>query len=211
MKNAPVTLLLLSLYAACCSVAADGYEWMYKCSATGYVGTAAGSSDDYDPSDAAGLGGTWFHMAVYHQSGLDGWTGPSGFFASDMRMPLTSTPGAAKTWRMYGWDDPELPPEYTFHTISLLWAGSDPSVFDGIQFRLTFVRSAAGVADPGIPIGETIILNGRNGGGWALPVYRTDNGLDGYVFDLTATVIPEPSALLALSAGLTGLALRRRR
>jgi hypothetical protein len=44
-------------------------------------------------------------------------------------------------------------------------------------------------------------------------VYKTTDGTTGYMFTLTATVIPEPSSLLALLAGLGGFGamLRRRR
>ena len=46
------------------------------------------------------------------------------------------------------------------------------------------------------------------------PTYRTDNGLTGYQFELSATAVPEPSSLAAVLCGIGGLtsfAFRKRK
>ncbi len=150
------------------------------------------------------------YVGTYHVCNQDtgGWTGPTGFYKTDWRAPLSQSPGSSQTWRLYVWGDPTLPessPDIQVRFTS--FSVEDPA----IDLRLTLVGRPEGVT--GGPVLGTVYT-------WpwgyyldiTLPVIRTTNGLEGYVFDLTATVVPEPSSLLALSAGLAGVvgALRRR-
>lgn len=205
-------LLILLPHAAPC--AADDLYWNFNGSR--FFGTSSSASDNYDASDLLGSGTGSIHVGVYHEQGTDGWMGPTGFYRSDFRAPLGAAPGATKTWRIYLWADSTLPSDR--ETIGLYWYGTEGvwSALSGVEFRLTYVRPATGVTGDTYPVGSYLTMNDHpDGTGWGpVPAIRTDNGLDGYVFDLTATVIPEPPALLALSAGLTGLtglALGRRR
>ena len=76
---------------------------------------------------------------------------------------------------------------------------------DWLHATLSLVSKPSGVSDG--PTLETIwdLSAQPDGSCITLPVIRTTNGLDGYVFDFTATVIPEPSSLLALLAGVAGI------
>lgn len=209
-----IAVMCFSGVAAWGSVNEWHWGFPYDTIAAGVSGSA---SDNYDALDGPPRDEPWaIHTGFYHEQGVDDWTGPTGFYHRDIRAPLAAVPGASKTWRLHLWADPTLPPDR--ETIGLSWRGSGVywTALHNIEFRLTYVRSAIGVTDFVNVVGSSILLNDyRDGGTWGnLPAVRTENGLDGYIFDLTATVVPEPSALLALAGGLAGLGLpfvRRRR
>jgi len=149
------------------------------------------------------------YVATYHSSTTAGgtWTGPPGFYGIDYRAPIPLIPGQSKTWTMYVWAVPLWPWNIRF-------AWSHYFTFpDEFYFTLTLKSKPAGII--GGPIAGTVWdLSAQPNAGIQLPIFRTANGLEGYVFDFTATVIPEPSSLAALLAGLGGLGAlgwRRRR
>lgn len=181
-------------------------------------GTRSTTSDDYDPPSSPDPyapadralytgGNLCMYVAIYHNSEDEGstWTGPSGFYEMDYRSPIALIPGQSKTWTMYVWAAPgatatSIPLEYLFN-------GSPQ---DELHFTLTLKYKPEGIIG-GPSVGTVWDLSAQPEVYVSLPVFRTANGLEGYVFDFTATVVPEPASLAALCAGLIPLAFRRRR
>ncbi|MCE5322820.1 hypothetical protein LLG46_05820 [bacterium] len=181
-------------------------DWQWSFSHSRFFGTSTGANDGYDGLDIL-TPENWSGCLIgfYHQLGVSGWTGTTGFYVNDIRAPLGMTPGTSKTWRIYLWADPDYPSQ----SIGLSWfpsSGISQEVLDTIEFRMTYIRSAVGVSDAHT-VGEYWILNDYpdGGGTGSFTTCHVENGLDGYIFDLTATVIPEPSGLLALVCGLAGI------
>lgn len=209
-------LLLFSLVLPL-SARADSGTWHCVLGQQAYIGTRPLALDGYDGNDAQGGYGSYINIGVYHDQTQEDWTGPGGFYGTDIRAPLGTAAGDSKTWRLYYWNNSDAPAEWT--ETFLTWYLNTGGLQDKLVWTLTFTRLPIGMGgwDPppyGSPVlGETVLLNDRGEGSWMLQTYRTTNGLDGYIFDLTATVIPEPSSLLALVTGLAGLGafLRRRR
>ena len=165
----------------------------------GVFGTDPSAQDDYDASDLAILSGYDLYVATYHSNTTDaGWTGPTDFYRNDICAPMAV--GQSQTWTIYVWAAPSLPPDASFIAVDF---GHNAGVPDGLSFTLALKAKPVGVT--GGPATGTVWDLSRQPYGVNLPVYRTSNGLDGYIFDFTATVIPEPSSLLALLAGVTGI------
>jgi hypothetical protein len=213
MKNYTLTAMLLLVCGTMAHCSTSDWEWFLGA----YVGTASGASDSLDPTDVAISSATSpgpGHTAVYEQSGTNGWEDSNGLYKDDYKAPLDMTPGTSKTWRIYVWNDMNAPFGAPMGiTWSAAWGAWD--VLDSIDFRLTYVRSAIGVTDNMNVVGSSWLLNDwADGRGIGLPSYRTNNPLNGYIFDFTATVVPEPSSLAALGLAASGMCLgllRRRR
>ena len=201
----------------------DSFSWQWAFGPYGsraYMGTVPEASDDLDELDMPLRPNPYINIAVYNEQGVDGWTGYSGFFSSDIRSPLEMIPGASKSWRMYYWNNANAPPDWTNTDLTWVFGSGGLSLPpDSIEYKLTFLRLPVGMEEWDPPsyaspaLGETVLLNEPSEGNWVLWTYRTENGLDGYVFELTATVIPEPSSLIVVGAGLLpiALAMRKRR
>jgi hypothetical protein len=143
-------------------------------------------------------------LGSYQVNGVDGWDGNTGFYGIDMRAPLA--PGQSKTWLLYLWAT-----EGTTASDIGVAAHLDVDADSSLQSRLELVQKPAGLA--GGPAVGTVWTTSHTGDIY-LPRYKTSNGLNGYGFNLTLTMVPEPSSILALAggiAGLGGLSLRRRR
>ena len=212
MINYLKLIILLILFPASLATA-DDRTWQWSFGPYGdelFIGTKFNTSDDGDPYDLLLGSSTYIYCGVYHEQGVDGWTGSNGFYSQDMRAALGTTPGSSKTWRIYYWNYINSPAnwidtDFTWHFGTTGY--ETPS--NNIEYKLTFVRLPVGITqwNPPSPrgtptLGETIILNNHTEGSWLLRTYRTDNGLHGYIFDLTATVVPEPSSIVALVLGL---------
>jgi hypothetical protein len=137
-------------------------------------------------------------------------------YDQDLRSPLDLIPGQSKTWTFYLW----ATPYYSNIPISLTWVQSYyKPPFDKMQFTLTYVRAPMAdgqILPPGdVSVGTSISLNDYrdfgSSGTWWFPIYRTTDGRTGYMFTLTATVIPEPTSLLALLSALGGFGVLLRR
>ncbi|MGB9620619.1 MAG: PEP-CTERM sorting domain-containing protein [Armatimonadota bacterium] len=169
-------------------------------------GTKPGALDFYDSNDLLLLpaGNSWY-VGSYHVNGVDGWDGPTGFYGADWRAPLV--PCESKTWWVYIWAAPGGP---WYGDVGTGWFWYDPANRDpSVLARMELVRKPTGILD-GPAVGTV----------WTappsliLPYYGTTDGLTGYKFKFTLTMIPEPSSMLALSGGVGGLGaivLKRRK
>ena len=208
--------LMIVMLAILATVSAQPSEsdWVWRFNGACF-GTAMDALEDVDTRDSLITGTQAWYTGVYHEQYTAGWTGDTGFYSQDFRAPLLQSPGPSKTWVFYLWEDPSwnIVLELGWGTPGVWGPAYIPS-FHNREYRLTYVRAADGITGGSVPVGTSILLNQQMQGTWSFPVYRTTDGRTGYMFELTATVIPEPSSLLALGGGLiglAGLALRRRR
>ncbi len=203
-------LFALGVLAVCCTAHASDSDWQYNFG-TAYFGTASSSSDGFDSSDVLMTSNpTDYYVGTYHNE-ADGWSGPTGFYSTDLRSTLPLTVGQSKTWTFYMWGNPTVngnPDGF----LPLAWGWEVPS---SMQFTLTYMRAPLGPTGPVIwtpvPVGTSTVLEGQSSG-WVFPTYDTTDGTTGYELQFTATVIPEPSSLLALGSSLfclAGLTIRR--
>ena len=141
---------------------------------------------------------------MYHEQYVSGWTGPTGFYKSDMRAPMA--PDESKTWdSIYLWGDPH----YAAPQMSL---ALQPSGFAHPPPERTYTLTLLAVPKDvtGAPaIGTTWMLPLNEQFTVTLPTYTTTNGLTGYQFAFSASAVtPEPAAL---ALGLLLAAVGRRR
>ncbi len=158
--------------------------------------------DTLDYHDAlATVSGSGWTGGSYHVNGTNGWDGPTGFYSDDHRRGIHR--GETKTWMLYIWAAPEHAP----NDLALTWGAnvnSDPLVLA----RLELFQKPAGVTGgPDVGTVWTAPLL------FTLPFYSTSDGLTAYGFRFTLSMIPEPSSLTAILAGLAGFGavMRRRR
>lgn len=168
------------------------------------------ASDGYDAWDRALFEPPVpVYFGVYHANGIDGWGGLTGFYCVDARTTPPPEIGRSVTWTLYVWAGAQAPLSASAMDFSLRLMGGDPRSIDASLVMISKPASVTG----GPEVGTRWNLS-QTPARFDLPAFRTANGLEGYVFDFTATVIPEPSSLLALLAGLGGLGgmmWRRRR
>jgi hypothetical protein len=178
---------------------------------TAFVGVTPTACDGYDSSDR--LSGVvpdlWLYVRAYHVNGEDGWDGNTGYYSKDYRAPMPLTAGLSKTWLVYVWGNTTLPEEATYNGYMRLGWLRSANPPNQLHFTITLTAKPSGITG-GPATGTVWDLSAQPDGGVQLPVFRTDNGLEGYVFEFTATVIPEPSSLLALTAGIGALGLMLR-
>lgn len=201
-----ISTLFLCVLATPALASYNDWQWQIG---TATFGVSDSSSDGFDANDQMVTANPYWYVATYKQYGDSGWTGSSGFYSTDMRSPVPLVLGQSKSWQFYFWADQNCP--YTF--MEFQWGYDNHTPAAEITYRLTYERAAVGGDSGSTPVGTSFILNSVPQGTWRLPVYKTSDGTNGYVFQLTATVVPEPSSLLALSLSLLplGLALARKR
>ena len=207
MKSAYVALLLILTISGCSSADDSNWQWLFGSLDSGgsYFGVSMAALDDFDSLDQLAQPIHYSYIATYHEKNIDGWTGDTGFYSSDFRSPMNLVPGQSKTWTFYLW----ARFLYPYSQLRMTWGFDEPPwpAFDTTEYTLTYVKAADGITGgESIPIGTSRLLNVWTQWAWSFPVYKTNNGLTGYKFELTATIIPEPSSLLALAGGLMGLA-----
>ncbi len=212
-RLAPVLLGAL----ACSSPSyAQAYErkWQVLMSAQGLTtishigfGCRDYSADGCDPYDNYWGGIDWSARkggaAAFYRTAAQGWDGPEGIYTADIRSHIA--PGASKTWDgVYAWvNGVEMPGSVTPYVVRPLLPD-----LEGLQARLVldYVPPHLGYTGPTefeLDLNYTLV---------PLPVPNVTDPLLGTRMHITVTMVPEPSSLLALSAGLAGMAgaLRRR-
>jgi hypothetical protein len=200
-------LFLAAVVLSLCTVAqASQTAWSWSFSGAVF-GTDAVAVDGLDSLDQPLTGQTFVYCGVYRVRDVEGWNGDSGFYARDTRSPLPRLPGQSKTWVFFLWQDPGYNP----WPLQLSWSQNEAA--DRVEYELTYDRAAQGITSGDVALGTRISLNGQPHGAWTFPSYRAADGRTGYMFTLTATVIPEPSTLAAVLASLAGFGtvMRRRR
>jgi hypothetical protein len=173
----------------------------------GGVGVYPDSIDGSDANDYLAGSGAKVFCGTYHAHDPDSWSGPTGMYAYDRRAPVPHTIEAHRTWTVYCWADPSLPSDLTYISFTWLCARTAPA---WLSVTLRLAAKPAGVTG-GPAVGTMWNLSAQSDAGVQLPVFRTSDGREGYVFDFTATVIPEPSSLLAILASLGGFGMLLRR
>lgn len=170
----------------------------------------------YDPEATDGFDGTEGSIpyslleyvpfaGIYQVEGTNGWNGPTGMYRCDL-IPLLA-PGQTMSWQVYVWATPDTASD--FNTIDLVTSGSIVSATDNVQAKLTLKDVSDSVT--GAPSVGTVWDLSTDGLTLSLPIYTTDDGLTGYHFELTATCVPEPSALGVLACGFVGVLAQARK
>ncbi|MBI2842164.1 MAG: PEP-CTERM sorting domain-containing protein [Armatimonadetes bacterium] len=198
MKAVALVMMILALACPSFAGSGEGGWWSVGDARIGMV-ARLGASDGLDSYDRLATANNYGWIAgSYHSA--DEWGSSAGFYGSDTRAPLA--PGDTKAWMLYIWGAPGAS-----HDFVVSWSASgspDPLV----QGKLELVQKPTDIT--GGPALGTVWTTPPI---FTLPLYTTTDGLTGYGFKFTLTMIPEPSSLLALglaASGLGGVALRRR-
>jgi hypothetical protein len=111
---------------------------------------------------------------------------------------------------MYIWADPELDSSVDTFNLEILTSNSPP-YYKIILKLLNKPSEVQGGPDEGTVYDMSIDHNPNIR--IQIPACRTSDGTQGYIFEYSATAVPEPSSLIALVSGVGGLAfcIRRRR
>jgi len=181
------------------------YTWLFTVSTSdssagtlGVFGTQAGASNGYDTMDRLVDPANKAFVGTFWVEGANGWEGPSGVYAHDIR-----SPAAHRSWGLLMWLDLS---EAGDSRILLTWHPGVVGVPDGYLTTLRVQRTPTGVT---LPV-TSWDLSAQPVGQVVLPAVRTSDPHYGYWL-LLDVIVPEPSGLLALAGGISGmLALRRR-
>ena len=206
--------LILALLLGATPGARGAADWSWSIDAStaqegwftgGEFGARATTLDGFDTKDLLIQPGIRAYIGTYHETGLGDWTGPTGFFRRDLRAPWSSA-SPILIWDIGVWMDPSVPSQADFIKVGWTRSTQTPAY---LRFTLQLVQKPQGVTG-GPAVGATWNLLDFTVREVTLPAFSTADGNEGYLFRLMA--VPEPSGLLALAGGMSGLlALSRRR
>ncbi len=144
---------------------------------------------DADWDEQLGMSGSWGYAGVYHEEGVGGWEGPTGYWKVDARATLA--PDESKTWTgIYVWADPM----YEGHDMYFSMQPHDelPPVANR-TYELELVAIPEGVT--GAPsVGTIWTLSLYDLMTLTLPTYTSVDGLTGYEFAFTISAEFDPCA-----------------
>jgi hypothetical protein len=156
--------------------------------------------DGWNPANLQGIQSAF--LLLYRENG-PGWTGPTGFYSSDLEAPIPF--GGSKTWwDMYLWSQGWTPPD----NIMTVWVNNAyrPFILRAVLV-VDYVPESLGWTGPmeyQLDMGQDYFI--------PLPVPTVTDPLQGTRMHITVyPLIPEPGSLVALTAGILGLAWRRKR
>ncbi|BCW99001.1 MAG: hypothetical protein KatS3mg024_1828 [Armatimonadota bacterium] len=198
------SLVTVVVFIAAAPCAASWDQWVWHLGAStatssqsAHVGVAPEAADGYDALDRYLAIGPHACVGIFHIDGQNGWAGPTGFYWQDLRSPLPEVMGASKTWFLYTWIDTEHPEPVSWFALG--WLSSSPP--PDLLVTITLLAKPEGITE-GPAVGTAWNLSAKPYGGVQLPPFKTSDGREGYLFALTATVIPEPASLPVIAAGL---------
>jgi len=202
-----VVALALTMIVASCMAFGDtyGYEFAYGWN-DGHMSfeSDAGASRGYDSHDIKTLASnaSLTYLVFRKQRGVDGWDADDCFLARDARPVLDA--GQTEVFNgLYLWAGTNATPE-DFELYIVVGGLYSPQM----TYTLRLVQIPTGITYTG-PTEW-----GPNHGTISLPFFATDDFSKGYKFQVEITApVPEPSSVLPLAVGITGLGglvLRRR-
>jgi hypothetical protein len=172
------------------------------------MGVWSGATNDYDPGfdrplEILGLGAA----AVYHETGEQGWTGPTDYYITDYRAPLGAD--GSQTWSpLYLWANPEA---YTDETMFLsIEPAADAVPPSNRHYSLELLYVPDGVTGAP-PVGTVWDVQPDHALVVEVPTYKSDDGRTGYQFAFTVGAVPEPAPVLAVAAALLAAGRRATR
>ncbi len=153
------------------------------------MGVWSDATDDWDPDYDVELyteGGIGY-AGVYHEPGLNGWTGPKLFLFSDWRSPIG--PNESKTWEdVFVWADPIYAGDDMAFSVEADLDYPPPSNRDYELKLVTVPEDVTGAPPVGtvwkLPMHEVFTL--------LLPAHKSEDGTTGYEFEFTITAELDP-------------------
>ena len=134
-----LSVFLIMLGATISANADTLYKWSFGPEPRGAFGCRSGSLDSFDSTDWLASPAYGWEAGAYHVNGQDGWDGSTGFYADDIRAPLTV--GQTKTWMIYFWAVPGASPGDR----SFSWSGTPLPA--NIMVQLEYVQKPEGVPE----------------------------------------------------------------
>jgi hypothetical protein len=198
MRNIAVMIVALALMVSA-AIAQDDYSYMFHYYSGGktILESFPDSVQGLDDNDVLLLPSIWestdWGVTIYKENGKNGWDSDSGYYVRDARSILQ----ARQTEVFEG---------------IYLWAGNDVTA-PNLQLQLYDFYMSPGMTYSldliSIPNGVT--YNGKTHWGIndrliTLPFITSDDPTKGYQFRVTVTTpVPEPSSILALLCGISGV------
>ncbi len=146
----------------------------------------SGATDDYDagmdrPLEIIGYGAA----AFYHETGIEGWNGPTNFYVTDYRAPLPET--ESREWaRLFLWANPDA------YLGDFMYLSFEPAPDFTPPTNRTYTLELVGVPE-GVegapPVGTQWDIPPADGFMLELPTCTTYDGLESYEFTFAVSPV----------------------